>query len=187
MSPSIGLCTRFPGFRAAMIALCALAWSSGPARADDKPAKPDAANAGSLQEIIVTAQKREQRAQDVGITLDVYSGAELQAAGVITAPDIAKLTPGVGVSGSFAGQNVMFSVRGVTQQDFQAHSEAPVAVYVDEGYLAANNAAGIGLFDIDRVEVLKGPQGTLFGRNATGGLSVSRRESRRASCPRTRT
>jgi iron complex outermembrane receptor protein len=143
-----------------------------PTRAGDTPARPDteSTRGGDLQEIVVTAQKREQRAQDVGITLDVYSGAELKAAGVITAPDIAKLSPGVGVSGSFAGQNVMFSVRGVTQQDFQAHAEAPVAVYVDEGYLAANNAAGIGLFDIERVEVLKGPQGTLFGRNATGGL-----------------
>ena len=120
--------------------------------------------------IIVTAQKRAQAAQDVGITLNVYSGDTLRRQGVFSAPDIAKLTPGVGVSGSFAGQNVTFSVRGVTQQDFQAQAESPIAVYLDEGYLAANNAAGIGLFDIERVEVLKGPQGTLFGRNATGGL-----------------
>jgi iron complex outermembrane receptor protein len=126
--------------------------------------------AASDSDIIVTAQKREQSAQDVGITLNVFSGDTLIRQGVVSAPDIAKLTPGVGVSGSFAGQNVTFSVRGVTQQDFQAHAESPVAVYIDEGYLAANNAAGIGLLDIERVEVLKGPQGTLFGRNATGGL-----------------
>jgi iron complex outermembrane receptor protein len=125
---------------------------------------------GADGEIVVTAQKREQSAQDVGITLSVFSGDALARQGVVSAPDIAKLTPGVGISGSFAGQNVTFSVRGVTQQDFQAQSEAPVAVYIDEGYLAANNAAGIGLLDIERVEVLKGPQGTLFGRNATGGL-----------------
>lgn len=123
-----------------------------------------------VSEIIVTAQKREQSAQNVGITLNVFSGETLVRQGVVSAPDIAKLTPGVGISGSFAGQNVTFSIRGVTQQDFQAHAESPVAVYIDEGYLAANNAAGIGLLDIERVEVLKGPQGTLFGRNATGGL-----------------
>src|SRR5712672_660240 len=133
-------------------------------------APEDASSSTALQEIIVTAQKREQRAQDVGITLNVYSGEELKDAGVITAPDIAKLTPGVGIAGSFAGQNVTFSIRGVTQQDFQAQAESPVAVYLDEGYAAANNAAGLALFDVDRVEVLKGPQGTLFGRNATGGL-----------------
>jgi iron complex outermembrane recepter protein len=121
-------------------------------------------------EIVVTAQKREQSARDVAISLSVYSGEELARQNITVAADIAKLTPAVGVSGSFAGQNVTFSIRGVTQQDFQAHSEAPVAVYIDEGYLAANNAAGIGLLDIQRVEVLKGPQGTLFGRNATGGL-----------------
>jgi len=123
-----------------------------------------------LEEVVVTAQKRVQKAQDVGITLNAFSGDKLAELGAVDVPDIAKLTPGVGVSGSFAGQNVMFSIRGITQQDFQAHAESPVAVYIDEGYLAANNVSGIGLLDVERVEVLKGPQGTLFGRNATGGL-----------------
>jgi iron complex outermembrane recepter protein len=138
--------------------------------AADTPAEIDAASAEPLQEIIVTAQKREQRAQDVAITLNVYTGTELTDAGVLMAPDIAKLTPGVGIAGSYGGQNVTFSIRGVAQQDFTAIAEAPIAVYLDEGYMAANNAAGLALFDVDRVEVLKGPQGTLFGRNATGGL-----------------
>ena len=123
-----------------------------------------------LEEVVVTAQKREQRAQDVGITLTALSADTLLEMGAVGALDVAKLTPGVAVSGSFAGQNAMFSIRGVTQQDVQAHAESPVAVYIDEGYAAANNVSGIGLLDIERVEVLKGPQGTLFGRNATGGL-----------------
>jgi iron complex outermembrane receptor protein len=124
----------------------------------------------TLDEVVVTAQKREQRAQDVGITLRAFSADTLREFTAFSAPDIARLTPGVGISGSFAGQNAMFSVRGITQQDFQAHAESPVAVYIDEGYLAANNISGIGLLDVEQVEVLKGPQGTLFGRNATGGL-----------------
>lgn len=120
--------------------------------------------------IVVTAQKRSQAAQDVGISLNAYSGETLAKQGAITMTDIARLSPGVGTSGSFAGQNITYSIRGVAQQDFQPHSESPVAVYIDEGYVAANNAAGIGILDIERVEILKGPQGTLFGRNATGGL-----------------
>jgi iron complex outermembrane recepter protein len=128
----------------------------------DAPAK--------LEEIVVTAQKREQSAQDVGITLNVFSGSQLTERGVVSVPDIAKLTPGVSVGGSFAGQSVTLSIRGVTQQDFAVIAESPVAVYVDDGYLAANNSAGIGMLDVEQVEVLKGPQGTLFGRNATGGL-----------------
>jgi iron complex outermembrane receptor protein len=148
------------------LAGAALIGVAAPAQSQTVASEADPAD----DEIIVTAQKRAQAAQDVGITLSVLSGEQLAQQGVVSAPDIARVTPGVGVSGSFAGQNVMFSIRGITQQDFQAHAEAPVAVYIDEGYLAANNAAGIGLFDIERVEVLKGPQGTLFGRNATGGL-----------------
>ncbi len=123
-----------------------------------------------LEEIIVTAQKRAQSADDVAITLSAIGERDIEALGIETAPDIALVTPGVGLAGSFAGQSMTFSVRGVTQQDFAFQSEPPVAVYMDEGYYAANNAAGVGLFDLERVEVLKGPQGTLFGRNATGGL-----------------
>jgi len=129
-----------------------------------------AADDSGLEEIVVSAQKREQKSQDVGISMTALSADQLQQAGVTNALDIARLSPGVNVSGSFGGQNMMFAVRGVVQQDFNQQSEGPVGVYVDEGYIASNNVAGVGLFDIDHVEVLKGPQGTLFGRNATGGI-----------------
>jgi iron complex outermembrane recepter protein len=124
----------------------------------------------TLEEIIVTAQKRAQSADDVAITLTAISGRDIEKLGLTDAPDIVLVTPGVNMSGSFAGQAATFAIRGVTQQDFAMVSEAPVALYMDEGYYAANNAAGVGLFDLERVEILKGPQGTLFGRNATGGL-----------------
>ncbi len=131
----------------------------------------------ALEEVIVTAQKRAQSADDVAITLTAISGDTIDRLGLETAPDIALVTPGVNLAGSFAGQSTTFAIRGVTQQDFAFQAEPPVAVYMDEGYLAANNAAGVGLFDLERVEVLKGPQGTLFGRNATGGLvSISSRK-----------
>lgn len=126
--------------------------------------------AGTLEEVVVTAQKREQSLQDVGIAISAFSGEQMNALGVEDSVDIAKFTPSVSVSGSFAGQMSQFSIRGVTQNDFNDHVEAPNAVYIDEGYVAMQQGQMFSTFDIARVEALKGPQGTLFGRNATGGL-----------------
>jgi len=123
-----------------------------------------------LEEVVVTAQKREQNLQDVPIAITAFTGAQMSALGVKQSIDIAAFTPGVHISGNLAGQNTQFSIRGVTQNDFNDIIEAPNAVYLDEGYLAIAQAQTFAVFDIDRVEILKGPQGTLFGRNATGGL-----------------
>ena len=129
-----------------------------------------AASQSILEEVIVTAQKREQNIQDVPIAISAYTGGQMKAMGVSESFDIASFTPGVHISGNLAGQNTQFSIRGVTQNDFADIIEAPNAVYVDEGYIAIAQGQTFGVFDIERVEILKGPQGTLFGRNATGGL-----------------
>ncbi|MCX7865119.1 MAG: TonB-dependent receptor plug domain-containing protein, partial [Novosphingobium sp.] len=121
-------------------------------------------------EIIVTAQKRQENVQDVGIAITTYGGDQLRALGIGNSSDVASFSPGVHISGSLAGQNTQFTIRGVTQNDFNDIVEAPNAVYLDEGYIAIAQGQTFAVFDIDRVEVLKGPQGTLFGRNATGGL-----------------
>jgi len=126
--------------------------------------------ASILEEVIVTAQKREQSLQDVPIAITAFIGAQMSALGITKSVDIAAFSPGVHISGNLAGQNTQFSIRGVTQNDFNDIIEAPNAVYLDEGYLAVAQAQTFAVFDIDRVEILKGPQGTLFGRNATGGL-----------------
>lgn len=123
-----------------------------------------------LEEVVVTAQKREQVAQDVGIAITAFTGYQLKALGVEESVDIAAFSPGVHTSGNIAGQNTQFAIRGVTQNDFNDIIEAPSAVYLDEGYFAVAQAQTFSVFDIERVEILKGPQGTLFGRNATGGL-----------------
>ena len=123
-----------------------------------------------IEEITVTAQKREQNLQDVPIAITAFSGEQMRALGVSQSIDIAAFTPGVHISGNLAGQNTQFSIRGVTQNDFNDIIEAPTAVYLDEGYLAIAQAQTFAVFDVQRVEILKGPQGTLFGRNATGGL-----------------
>jgi iron complex outermembrane receptor protein len=134
------------------------------------PAGPAGAQGVFDEEIVVTAQKRSESVQDVGISIAAYSGDQLRLLGVAKSSDIAQFTPGVFISGSLAGQNTQFTIRGVTQNDFNDIVEAPNAVYLDDGYIAIAQGQSFALFDIERVEVLKGPQGTLFGRNATGGL-----------------
>lgn len=119
---------------------------------------------------MVTATRRDQRLQDVGIAIAAFSGDSLAERGVTDSSDIASLTPGVNLSGTYGGQSVQFSIRGVTQSDFNDAIEGPVAVYIDDIYIASQQGQSMALFDIERVEALKGPQGTLFGRNATGGL-----------------
>ena len=131
---------------------------------------PFAANSQSvLEEVVVTAQKREQNIQDVGIAITAFTGDQMRALGITNSFDIANFTPGVHLSGNLAGQNTQFTIRGVTQNDFNDIIEAPTAVYLDEGYIPIAQAQTFALLDIERVEILKGPQGTLFGRNATGG------------------
>lgn len=125
---------------------------------------------GVLEEVVVTAQKREQSIQDVGIAITAFTGDQMKALGVEQSFDIAAFTPGVHISGNLAGQNTQFTIRGVTQNDFNDIVEAPNATYLDDGYLAVAQAQTFTVFDVERVEILKGPQGTLFGRNATGGL-----------------
>ena len=123
-----------------------------------------------LEEVVVVAQKREQNLQDVPIAITAFTGEQLNALGIRESVDIAMFTPGVHVGGSQAGQMSTFTIRGVTQNDFNDIVETPNAVYLDDGYLAIAASQTFAQFDLDRVEILKGPQGTLFGRNATGGL-----------------
>ncbi len=130
----------------------------------------DQGASGSDDAIVVTAQRRAQSKQDVGIAIAAYGGDELREMNVTSSIDVARLTPGVHVSGNVGGQMSQFTIRGVTQNDFNDAVEAPVAVYVDDSYIPNMQGQTFGLFDLERVEVLKGPQGTLFGRNATGGL-----------------
>ena len=145
----------------------ALVWLCTGASAENAPARADSM---LLEEVIVTAQKREQLENDVGIAMDTFSGAQMDAMGFESSTDLIAYSPGVSLAGDIGGQRAIFNIRGVVQNDYADLAEAPVAVYVDGGYLASTQAQTFALYDIDRIEILKGPQGTLFGRNATGGL-----------------
>lgn len=131
---------------------------------------PEAPGATILEEIIVTAQKREQSIQDVPIAITAFSGEQLKEFGFNESTDIVSMTPGVSAAGNIGGQFLTFNIRGVNQSDFADLHESPNAVYIDQAYLSLMQSNKFGLFDSERVEILKGPQGTLYGRNATGGL-----------------
>ena len=127
------------------------------------------ANAAVLEEIIVTAQKREQNLQDVGISVTAFTGEQLDNLGANNTTDITQQAPGLQLF-TYTPSIIVFNIRGVSQNNFIDTLEAPVAVNFDNAYVASMNGIGQQMFDMDRVEVLRGPQGTLFGRNATGGV-----------------
>jgi iron complex outermembrane recepter protein len=122
-----------------------------------------------LEEVVVVAQKREENLQDVGISVTAFSGDQLESLGVTSTVDITQQVPAMQLF-TYTPAFTVFSLRGISQNNFQDNLEAPVAVYVDRVYVATMNAINAQLYDVERVEVLRGPQGTLFGRNATGGL-----------------
>lgn len=121
----------------------------------------------AVDDIIVTAQKREQSVQDVGIAISVLNSDALTVRGITQVADVGIHIPNVQVN--FASDTVSMNVRGIGQSEFATNFDPPVAINVDEVYFSKTFMTGLLLFDIDRVETLKGPQGTLFGRNATGG------------------
>jgi len=122
-----------------------------------------------LEEVVVTAQKREQNIQDVGIAITAFTGDQVDALGMTNTTEIIQQVPGMDMV-SFSPNLTAFNIRGVSQNNFTDNLEAPVAVYIDEAYVASMNGINMQMFDMERVEVLRGPQGTLFGRNATGGV-----------------
>ncbi|MEN2793383.1 TonB-dependent receptor [Sphingomonas oligophenolica] len=119
-------------------------------------------------DIVVTAQRREQRLQDVGIAITALPGTELRQLNIANATDLTRAVPTLKMN-AYSSAQVVFNIRGVSQNDYGDQQEPPVAVYQDDSYSSSINLASFPTFDLGRVEVLRGPQGTLFGRNATGG------------------
>lgn len=134
-------------------------------------ARPEADSAGGIEEIIVTAQKREEKLQDVPIAITALTADSLQNAGVKSVADIGKLAvPGLVMSEQVGSPVLGLNMRGVSSQDQQQGTvEQGVALYIDGVYIPRAQGLTGELIDVERVEVLRGPQGTLFGRNAEGG------------------
>ena len=121
-----------------------------------------------LEEVIVTAQKREESLQDVPIAISALTGDQLSKLGIETADDLMKAFPNLIVKPGGA-INMGFSIRGVGTDNFHVTAQQAVGQYLDEVSLVSPFVNNFGLFDMERVEVLRGPQNTLFGRNTTGG------------------
>jgi len=139
---------------------------SAPAWADDA----DADAGTGIQEVIVTANRRAENLQSVPTSVSAVTAEQLKDLGVTSTTAIAQYVPGVQLMTVNSNTDNFFSIRGATQNDYAEHEESPVAVYMDGVYLSQAAGTGALLFDTERVEVLRGPQGTLFGRNATAGL-----------------
>ena len=158
--------------RRAMLAGTALAGMAAgllatPATAQDAQATETAA-APEVAEIVVTAQRREQKANDVGIAVSVIGAKDIKALNIVNATDVVRAIPNLKFN-AYGSSQVVYNIRGVSQNDYGDQQEPPVAVYQDDSYTSSITAASFPVFDLARVEALRGPQGTLFGRNATGG------------------
>jgi len=149
-----------------IVATAAVAAASMGARAEESAAADG--SGPRLDEVIVTAQRRAENLQNVPVAVTALTSSDLAASGIVGTLDLPVAAPGLTMPQS-AGY-VMPHIRGVGTSAFGAGLENSVATYVDGVYFASAPAAILQLADVDRVEVLRGPQGTLFGRNATGGL-----------------
>ena len=120
-----------------------------------------------VEEIVVTAQKREEAVQDVPISIQAFSADQLDARGLVNVRDLALATPGLTFT-DIAGYTLIY-LRGVGTDAFVPSAEPSIATYIDGIYFPSNHSLAQSFGALERIEVLKGPQGTLFGRNSTGG------------------
>ena len=122
-----------------------------------------------VEEVVVTAQKREQYLSDVGIAVTAFSGDDVRQLGLLEPVDLAAQTPNLNINNTFGTGIANVSIRGIGLNDYAVNNNPAAGIYVDDVYLVSPAMLNFQLFDIESVEVLKGPQGTLYGKNTTAG------------------
>jgi outer membrane receptor protein involved in Fe transport len=155
----------------AVLALEAAAASHAQAQtAAPAAAAQPGSDASTVGAIIVTAQRRSQKLLDVPIAIQATAGSELRTRQITTVEGLVQLIPDLRIGSAYQSVNQDITIRGIgPANQYNFNTNAPVGLYMDEVYQTFQASPGLQLFDLDRVEVLKGPQGTLYGRNTTGG------------------
>jgi len=125
--------------------------------------------AGGLTDIVVTATRRATNVQDVPSAVSAIGGNTLRESGISDPRQLSSLAPSLNVDQGLSNGQTHVSIRGIASTDFGLGSASPVAIYVDDVYQPFQFGIGTQIFDLNRIEVLRGPQGTLFGKNTTGG------------------
>ena len=123
-----------------------------------------------LSEIVVTATRRAESVQSVPLSITAVNAEDLANIGATQTRDLVELAPNLSEQGSFGRTDPSFFIRGVGSTQFNPNSNSKVGVYLDDVYLNSPAVQGSQLFDVDRIEIARGPQGTLFGQNTTGGM-----------------
>ena len=123
---------------------------------------------GAIEEIIVTAERRAESLQSVAVAVTAFSGEEMDAQGIVDLKGITERTPGF-TMGTFNPGQPQFYIRGIGSNEDGAGGDQSVIIFIDEVYIGRSAGSDFDLFDLERVEVLRGPQGTLFGKNVIGG------------------
>lgn len=156
--------------RSLFVAASIAALTAIPAQAQDAGPPDEAVDESGLGDIVVTAQKRSENLQDVPAAISAFSAEDLINRGVSETSDLMGSLPNLQVTSAYSDTQPNFSLRGISvANEFSASTASPVGVYVDEVYQSFRASHGQQLYDLERVEVLRGPQGTLYGRNTTGG------------------
>lgn len=138
----------------------ALLWSAGAALAADE----------TIETVVVTAQKRAEDVQSVPVTVQAFTAKTISDLGIKASTDLSQFTPNLDIAlPAGAGNQPIISIRGVGLNDYDTNNAGPNGVYLDEVYLSSPASQTFQAFDLERIEILKGPQGTLYGRNTSGG------------------
>jgi iron complex outermembrane receptor protein len=144
--------------------------AAGSALAQQESTDSGTTAATGIGEIVVTAQRRAQSILEVPLAITAIDNSTLEKNGISNSAQLATAVPNLQISSPFGNTQPNFSLRGISvANEYNSNQASPIGVYIDDVYIAPRTSQGMGLFDLDRVEVLRGPQGTLFGRNTTGG------------------